>query len=81
MQGSKPNPEVEADRPSPFLPPSGPFGGGLQQHYARAIAQVAARLKGNPAVLGYELMNEPMPGVSLLKLDPWTFANTTLYAP
>jgi hypothetical protein len=56
-----------------------PFGGGLQQHYAHAIAQVARRLRDNDAVLGYELMNEPLPGVSLTNLNPFSFANATLY--
>ena len=56
-----------------------PFGGGLQEHYARAVAQVVRRLRDNDAVLGYELMNEPLPGVSLANLDPFTFANETLY--
>jgi endoglycosylceramidase len=39
-----------------------PDGVGLQTHYARAWAHVAARFRGNPAVLGYEVMNEPWPG-------------------
>ena len=37
-------------------------GGGLQDHYIGAIAAVAARVKKNPAVIGYEIMNEPLPG-------------------
>lgn len=34
----------------------------LQDHYADAWAAVAARFKDHPAVLGYDLMNEPFSG-------------------
>lgn len=37
-------------------------GVGLQTHYARAWAHVAARFSGDRAVAGYEIMNEPWPG-------------------
>ena len=40
----------------------GPGGIGLQQRYAAAWRFVAARFAGNPAVLGYDLFNEPWPG-------------------
>jgi endoglycosylceramidase len=40
----------------------GPGGVGLQDRYAAAWAHVAARFRGNPDVLGYEIMNEPWPG-------------------
>jgi len=39
-----------------------PDGVGLQDHYARAWAHVAARFAGDRAVAGYELLNEPWPG-------------------
>lgn len=39
-----------------------PDGVGLQEHYAAAWAHVAAKFHNNPAVLGYEVMNEPWPG-------------------
>ncbi len=35
---------------------------GLQEHYARVWQQVARRFAGEPAVVGYDLMNEPSPG-------------------
>jgi hypothetical protein len=35
----------------------------LQRHYCAAMAQVAARLRGCPNVLGYETMNEPSHGL------------------
>ena len=41
----------------------GPDGVGLQDHYARVWRRVAERFKDEPAVLGYDLMNEPFPGV------------------
>jgi endoglycosylceramidase len=42
---------------------AGPGGVGIQDRYAAALAHVAARFKGTPNVLGYELFNEPWPGV------------------
>lgn len=39
-----------------------PDGIGLQEHYARAWARVAWRYAAEPAVVGYDLMNEPFPG-------------------
>lgn len=43
------------DRPAPD-------GIGIQEHYTRAMAHVASRLKGEPGVLGLDLMNEPQWG-------------------
>jgi Cellulase (glycosyl hydrolase family 5). len=40
----------------------GPDGVGLQDHYAHAWAHVAAYFAHDPAVAGYEIMNEPWPG-------------------
>lgn len=40
----------------------GPDGIGLQDHYARAWRRVAERFRDEPAVLGFDLMNEPYPG-------------------
>jgi endoglycosylceramidase len=37
-------------------------GIGLQDHYAAAARALAARLRREPYVLGYEAMNEPWPG-------------------
>jgi len=34
----------------------------LQGHYVAAVAVVAARLRGLPNVLGYDTLNEPLPG-------------------
>jgi len=39
-----------------------PDGVGLQEHYARAWAMLARRYAEEPAVIGYDLMNEPFPG-------------------
>lgn len=39
-----------------------PDGVGLQDHYAHMWAHVAAFFDGDPAVAGYEVMNEPWPG-------------------
>lgn len=40
----------------------GPDGIGLQDHYARVWQKVAERFRDEPAVVGYDLMNEPFPG-------------------
>ncbi len=37
-------------------------GRGVQDHYAGAVAFVARRLRGEPYLLGYDLMNEPFYG-------------------
>ena len=34
----------------------------LQRHYVEALLQVARRLKGQPALIGYDTLNEPSPG-------------------
>ena len=36
----------------------------MQDRYAAAWRHVAARFRGNPNVLGYELLNEPWPGTT-----------------
>ncbi len=39
-----------------------PDGVSLQDHYARVWRRVAQRFRDEPAVIGYDLMNEPFPG-------------------
>lgn len=39
-----------------------PAQGYLQRHYLAAIQQVARRLAGLPNVVGYDTLNEPLPG-------------------
>jgi endoglycosylceramidase len=39
-------------------------GIGLQDHYARTWAHVAGRFRADPAVAGYEVINEPWPGTT-----------------
>jgi endoglycosylceramidase len=39
-----------------------PDGKPLQDHYAAAWRAIAERFRDEPAVLGYDLMNEPFPG-------------------
>jgi endoglycosylceramidase len=41
-----------------------PDGVGLQEHYAHVLAVLAKRFANDPAVAGYDLMNEPEPGFS-----------------
>jgi len=42
-------------------------GIGVQDHYAAAWRHVAERYADNPAVIGYDLMNEPFPGGLILQ--------------
>jgi len=44
-------------------------GTGLQDHYAKAWQFVARRFKDEPAILGYDLMNEPFPGKDAGRLE------------
>lgn len=37
-------------------------GIGIQDHYARLWKHIASRFAGNPAVIGYDIMNEPFNG-------------------
>jgi endoglycosylceramidase len=39
-----------------------PDGVGLQEHYAAVLTALARRFAGEPAVAGYEIINEPHPG-------------------
>jgi len=41
-----------------------PNGLGLQDNYALTWEHIASYLSGNPAVIGYDVMNEPFPGSS-----------------
>jgi endoglycosylceramidase len=40
----------------------GPDGAGLQDHYAAVMTALAKRFRDEPAVAGYEIINEPSPG-------------------
>lgn len=47
-----------------------PDGIGLQDHYAAAWQHVAKRYAENPAVIGFDLMNEPFPGSEAQQIFP-----------
>ena len=51
-------------------------GLGLQRHYIAAVAELVNRTKHFDAVLAYELMNEPLPG---LDIQIFGFASQFLY--
>jgi endoglycosylceramidase len=50
-------------------------GLGLQDHYIGAMVQVARRFRDDPTVVGYEIMNEPLPGY----VPPGAFDEGYLY--
>ena len=50
-------------------------GPGLQDHYIGALVAVARRFRDDPAVAGYEIMNEPLPGL----ITPVAFSSGFLY--
>jgi endoglycosylceramidase len=45
------------------LPQGDAPGPGLQDHYIGALAAVARKFEGNSTVIGYDVMNEPLPGL------------------
>lgn len=47
---------------TPPVPQGDAPGPGLQDHFIGAFARVVDRLREDPAVLGFEIMNEPQPG-------------------
>ena len=50
---------------------AGPDGTGLQEHYASVVLALARRFHADPTVAGYELMNEPSPGLfAPVAMDP-----------
>ncbi len=67
-----------------FWAAAGPHA-DLQQHFAAAWAAVAARLGSHPAVLGYDVLNEPYPGTPFdilnLPSGPMPAFERDLYAP
>ena len=65
-------PTDPSDRP---LPTGAAPGAGLQDHYIGAMAAVARRFKNDPTVAGYEIMNEPLPGLTA----PAAFSTAELY--
>lgn len=50
-----------------------PDGEGLQDHYAKVWQFVAQRFRDEPAVIGYDLMNEPYPGKDAPRVLQATF--------
>jgi len=50
-----------------------PDGIGLQDHFACAWQHVAERYADEPAVIGYDLFNEPFPGSTILETLPLKF--------
>jgi len=56
------NPALQRAFDNFWLNRPGPDGVPLQEHYATAVAAVAAAVADEPLVLGYDLMNEPWPG-------------------
>lgn len=64
----------------PAAPGASP-GPGLEDHYIGAMAYLASRFASDPAVLGYEIMNEPQPGTlaTLPLTNLYTASSTDLY--
>jgi endoglycosylceramidase len=56
------SPAVQAALDHFWANSAAPDGVGLQDHYARLWQFVAKRFHDEPAVIGYDLMNEPFPG-------------------
>jgi endoglycosylceramidase len=56
------DPAVQEDFQKLYDDAPAPDGVGLQEHYAAALLALAERFHENPAVAGYEIINEPSPG-------------------
>lgn len=58
------------------LPQGDAPGPGLQDHFTGALRALVARFTNEPAVVGYEIMNEPLPGLTAV---PGVFDQLLLY--
>jgi endoglycosylceramidase len=56
------DPAVQEDFQKLYDDAAAPDGAGLQEHYAAAMLALAQRFHEDPAVAGYEIINEPSPG-------------------
>ena len=57
------DPAVEEDFQKFWSNLPGPDGVGLQDHFTRVVTALVSRFHDEPAVAGYELFNEPLPGL------------------
>lgn len=57
---------VEEDFSRFWLNAPGPDNVGLQDHYIAVVQALAQRFHDEPAVAGYELFNEPLPGLEVV---------------
>ena len=60
--GYEVNPAVQRAFENFWADKPGPGAVGLGERYAAAWKLVAKKFRGDPSVLGYEIMNEPFPG-------------------
>src|SRR5438445_10642253 len=58
------DPAVQEDFQKLYDDAPAPDGVGLQEHYADAMLALAQRFHENPTVAGYEIINEPSPGLN-----------------
>jgi endoglycosylceramidase len=68
------SPAVQAALDNFWKNAPGPDGVGIQDRYARAWGVLAQRYGGNPAVIGYDMMNEPNPGSQSLQVQSAMFS-------
>ncbi len=57
------DPAVQEDFQKLYLDVAAPDGEGLQEHYADVMVSLARRFRDDPAVAGYDIINEPSPGI------------------
>ena len=60
---------------APPVPQGQAPGPGLQDHYIGAMAALARRFVGDSTVVGYEIINEPLPGL----IPPVLFSSLSLF--
>ncbi len=56
------DPVVQEDFQRFWSDAAGPDGVGLQEHFAGVVTALARRFHDDPAVAGYDILNEPSPG-------------------
>jgi endoglycosylceramidase len=71
------SPAVQAALDNFWKNTPGPDGVGIQERYALAWGVLARRYVNEPAVIGYDLMNEPFPGSSARQAQALMFAKGT----
>ncbi len=67
------SPAVQAALDNFWAGAPAPDGIGIQEHYVRAWAHLARRYVQESAIIGFDIMNEPLPGSAALRIQELMF--------